>query len=76
MSRLFVDTAGWMALADAGDPKHADCGKVRDHHLEARGSLVTTDYIIDETLTLIRMRMNIQAAQKWLADQMCIVQLM
>ena len=65
MKRLFLDTAGWMALADAGDPRHEDCVEVRDHHLKAQGILVTTDYVMDETLTLIRMRMNIRAAERW-----------
>lgn len=65
MSWLFVDTAGWMAVADRGDPIHADACGERDRWLEQGGRLLTTDYVIDETLTLIRMRLGIPAARVW-----------
>lgn len=65
MKRLFVDTAGWMAMADANDPRHASSLQVRDRWLEQGGILVTSNYVIDETLTLIRIRLGIAAAEKW-----------
>lgn len=66
MKGLFVDTAGWMACADAGDPAHASSCAARDAALEQGTLLVTTDYVIDETLTLIRMRLGLPAAKAWL----------
>jgi len=65
VNKLFVDTAGWMSLADAADPQHKDCMEVRDNWLRHGGILVTSDYVMDETLTLIRMRIGIDAAEKW-----------
>ena len=65
MKRLFVDTSGWMAMADASDPVHVDCLATRDNWLELGGILITSDYVVDETLTLIRMRLGIHAAEKW-----------
>ncbi len=65
MKRLFVDTSGWMAMADSSDPVHVDCLTTRDTWLELGGMLITTDYVVDETLTLIRMRLGIHAAEKW-----------
>jgi len=65
MKSLFVDTAGWMAMADRNDAHHMDSTQVRDNWLEAGGILVTSDYVIDESLTLIRMRLGIDAAEKW-----------
>jgi predicted nucleic acid-binding protein len=65
MKWLLVDTAGWMAMADASDPRHRECCSARDRWLESDGGLVTTDYIIDETLTVIRMRLSLSAAAKW-----------
>lgn len=64
MRELFVDTAGWMAMADAADPHHSHCISARDEWL-SRGSLVSTDYILDETLTLLRFRLGLSAAMKW-----------
>ncbi len=65
MKGLFVDTAGWMACADAADPAHGRATAARDRWLERKGVLVTTDYVIDETLTLIRFRLGLRAAEAW-----------
>ena len=62
---MFVDTAGWMACADAADPDHARSCKARDGALEAGQLLVTTDFVADETLTLIRRRLSLDAARTW-----------
>ena len=65
MKLMFVDTAGWMMLADGSDPKHEAAKKDRDAWMKGGGSFVTTDYIADETLTLLRMRLGIDAAERW-----------
>lgn len=65
MKRLFIDTAGWMAMADAKDPLHQESVQFRDQSLDQGAILVTSNYILDETLTLIRMRLGIMAAEKW-----------
>lgn len=65
MKALFVDTAGFMACADSSDPAHTRARAARDKALEAGSLLVTTDYVVDETLTLIRMRLGLPAAEKW-----------
>jgi len=65
MKPLFVDTAGWMACADAADPAHGAACAARDESLEAGRVLVTSDYIADETLTLIRLRIGLPAAEAW-----------
>jgi len=63
MRLVFVDTAGWMAMADESDPLHQDSKRLRDEHLERGGLLVTSDYVMDETLTLIRMRIGLEATR-------------
>lgn len=65
MKALFVDTAGWMACADGADPAHVRCCAARDGALEAGLTLVTTDFVVDETLTLIRFRLGLGAAEAW-----------
>lgn len=65
MTALFVDTAGWMACADASDSAHEACRAARDKALRAGQTLVTTDYVVDETLTLIRVRLGLAAAETW-----------
>ena len=65
MKALFVDTAGWVACADGADPAHVRCCAARDAALEAGQALVTTDFIVDETLTLIQFRLGLGAAEAW-----------
>lgn len=65
---LFVDTAGWMAMADAADPLHDATCRERDACLRDGGILVSTDYVIDETLTLVRVRLGLRAAADWWAQ--------
>lgn len=65
MKGLFVDTGGWLALADARDPLHERARDTRDRWLEDGGILVSTDYVLDETLTLIRARLGLASARRW-----------
>jgi hypothetical protein len=65
MNAVFVDTGGWMACADRADPAHAACISARDAALETGRILITTDFVVDETLTLIRFRLGLAAAHAW-----------
>jgi uncharacterized protein len=53
MERLFVDTGGWFAFFVASDPDHATTAAVLS---QWEGRLLTTDYIFDELVTLVRYR--------------------
>jgi len=68
MKGLFTDTAGWIACADAADAHYRNAVRARDQWLEERGFLVTTDYIVDETLTLLKIRLGVRAAAAWWAQ--------
>ncbi len=50
---IFVDSGAWYASIVTEDPDHARAVAWRATN---RQSLITTDYIIDETLTLLRSR--------------------
>lgn len=65
MKRLFVDTAGWVAAADASDPACLAVQATRDDWLSAGGLLITSDYVVDETLTTMRGRLGLSAAEAW-----------
>ena len=65
MSAVFVDTGGWVACADRADPAHSACTGARDTTLEAGRTLITTDFVVEETLTLIRFRLGLAAANVW-----------
>lgn len=50
---IFVDTGGWFASIVPSDIDHASASQWLNQNAEL---LLTTDYIIDETLTLLRAR--------------------
>lgn len=65
MRGLFVDTGGWMACVDADAPTCVQARAARDAALARGEVLVTTDFVMDETLTLIRVRLGLDAAEAW-----------
>jgi predicted nucleic acid-binding protein len=50
---IFVDTSAWYALFASGDANHASANRLL---VSIKEPLVTSDYIVDETLTLFRSR--------------------
>jgi predicted nucleic acid-binding protein len=50
---IFVDTGGWFALIVPTDPNHGQAAEWLQTNNEI---LFTTDYVVDETLTLLRAR--------------------
>ena len=50
---IFVDTGAWYASLVPTDPDHA---RAVQWLAENHSPLLTTDYVIDETLTLLRVR--------------------
>jgi predicted nucleic acid-binding protein len=50
---IFVDTGAWFALLISDDPNHASA---RAWLAANQERLVLTDYVLDETLTLLLMR--------------------
>ena len=55
MDRLFVDTSAWYAFMNRRDPDHF---AVADVLAEWEGRLLFTDYVFDELVTLIRVRVG------------------
>ncbi len=56
---IFVDTSAWFASAV---PKDDDYLFAKQWLLQNKRRLVTSDYVIDETLTLLRARGEYQRA--------------
>jgi predicted nucleic acid-binding protein len=50
---IFVDTGAWFASVVPSDIDHASASQWLNQNAEP---LLTTDYIVDETLTLLRAR--------------------
>ncbi len=61
---LFVDTWGWLALEDATESAHDQVRLLREQYARRGGLWVTTDYVLDETITrLFALRPFSEAAK-------------
>jgi predicted nucleic acid-binding protein len=58
MDTIFVDTSAWYALANKKDINHSQAQQL----LTESRRLVTTNFIIDETITLTRIRAGYRQA--------------
>lgn len=56
---IFVDTGAWFASVIPTDSNHKTATEWLKHNSHP---LLTTDYVVDETLTLLRMRREYQKA--------------
>jgi len=56
---VFVDTSAWYAFSVPTDPAHS---VVLSWLRSNRRAIVTTDYVVDETLTLLRARGELERA--------------
>lgn len=61
VNRVFVDTAGWYAYIRGDDPDHRRVAKALERW---EGRLITSNFIFDELVTLVRGRLGHEAAVK------------
>ncbi len=63
MNVIFVDTSGWFATAARKDYDHPAARRFFEAN---RLPLLTTDYVVDETVTLFQARLDHNAAIRFL----------
>jgi predicted nucleic acid-binding protein len=51
---IFVDSGAWIALLNQKDPHHDDAVAIYNDLVQQNAQLLTTDYVIDETVTRLR----------------------
>jgi predicted nucleic acid-binding protein len=66
---IFIDTGAWCALKDPDDQYHEDALSFYEELRDGKfGTLITTDYVIDETSTLLMARKGIDLASTLLDE--------
>ncbi len=60
--RVFVDTSAWLALNDRNDQYHHKAVATSLEVKRQRIEFITSEYIIDESITLLRYRVSHKAA--------------
>lgn len=63
---VFMDSAGFLALWDAGDEYHGAAVRLQEELARKRRCFFTTEYIVDETVTLLLARHSHSAAADFL----------
>lgn len=61
MKRVFVDTGAWYSLVDRNDPDHTP---VAQSLAQWKGRLLTSNFILDEAVTLVRYRLGHEPAAR------------
>jgi predicted nucleic acid-binding protein len=65
--RVLVDTWGWLALADDREPRHPDVRALIQGAWRQAHAVLTTDYILDETFTLVFRRLLFAKARRFVS---------
>jgi predicted nucleic acid-binding protein len=64
---IFIDTSAWYAVEVADDVNHESACKFLSKLASGKyGVSVTTDYVLDETLTLLRSRRGLTSASSFI----------
>lgn len=60
--KVFIDTGAFLAISDKSDTHHKTAVSAYQKIVDQKASLYTSNYVIDETITLIRARVSHTAA--------------
>lgn len=75
MKSTFVDTSAFVALVDRKDRNHGAAKRTLKAFAKARTPLITSEYVADEVITLVRMRLGhataVEAGDALLRSQWC-----
>lgn len=63
---MFFDTWGWLAIAHRDDQRHTEATTFYRDFLVGGGVPVTTDYILSETISLLRARTSPRGTEKFI----------
>ena len=62
MNGIFIDTSAWYAFIDRNDPDHKEADRL---YKSNKKPLITSNFIFDETVTLLMSRLGFDIAVKF-----------
>ena len=65
--KLFIDTWGWLTLRDRKESRHQEVKDFYGQFRSQKGIIYTSDYVLDETITLLFRRLPFKTAKGSLA---------
>jgi len=63
--KLFVDTWGWLVLADRNERHHTQVASYYAERTRRTGLIVTSDYVLDELFTILFSRLSFEVASRF-----------
>lgn len=67
-SKIYVDTSAFYALLDRSDRYHKQASALWPTLLDDNVTLITSNYVVSETVGLLQNRIGFQAAKLWYRD--------
>lgn len=61
---VFIDTWGWVVIHNKREPRHSEVDALYRKCRLNGGSIYTTDYVLDETFTLLFRRLPLSLAEE------------
>ena len=65
--KIFIDTWGWLTLRDRDESRHGDVKEFYQQLRDDNEIIYTSDYVLDETITLVFKRLPFKTAKESLA---------
>jgi predicted nucleic acid-binding protein len=66
--KILIDTWGWLTLQDKREHHHREVKNLYQNFRQSNGIAYTSDYILDETITLLFRRLPFSVAVEFLKD--------
>ena len=65
LEKIYVDTSAFYALLDRADPYHKEASSLWVTLMDNNSTLVTSNYVVSETVKLLQKRIGFEAARAW-----------
>lgn len=75
-SKIFVDTSAFYALIDRSDRYHSQASALWPDLLDDGVSLITSNYVVWETVGLLQKRIGFAAASLWYKDILGVLEVL
>jgi predicted nucleic acid-binding protein len=72
---IFADTSAFLAILNAGDPKHKAATDTWDCLVDQDEHVITSSYTLIETITLLHSRQGTAVVEQFLSDIMSLVEI-
>lgn len=65
IEKIYIDTSAFYALLDRADPYHKEASSLWVTLMDNNSTLVTSNYVVSETMKLLQKRIGFDAARAW-----------